>query len=173
MSQNQTKLVHCPSSNLKLASGIAPIETYRQAGITIGLGADGAPCNNTMDPFLEMRLSALLQKKLYGPTALPAINAFEMATIRGAEVLGYDNKIGSLEINKYADIAIVDRKHPSSATVEDPYSALVYSSSGRDVQHVWINGKQVVKNFRSTLVDEEEVTAQAKQELLLLKKRVI
>lgn len=155
--KSQTKLVHCPSSNLKLASGIAPIEKYRQAGMILGLGSDGAPCNNTMDPFMEMRLAALLQKVIDGPTALPAEIAFEMATVGGARVLGRSQDLGSLEVGKAADVVIVDRHHPSVTTVEDPYSALVYSCSGRDVQHVWINGEQVVKDFSSTLLDTQEI----------------
>lgn len=172
MVKTKTKLVHCPSSNLKLASGIAPIEDYRSKGLVVGLGSDGAPCNNVMDPFMEMRLAALLQKTHFGPTALPAQAALEMATLAGAQILGRENELGSLEIGKLADVVIVDRNHPSTCTVENPYSALVYSCSGRDVQHLWINGKQVVKDFRSTILDQAEVTKKAKLELKTLLRRI-
>ncbi|MCB0349087.1 MAG: 5'-deoxyadenosine deaminase [Bdellovibrionales bacterium] len=159
--QRKAKIVHCPSSNLKLASGIAPIESYRKRGICVGIGADGAPCNNCLDPFVEIRLAALLQKPLFGSEAMPAMSALEMATIDGARALGKEDEIGSLEVGKLADIVCVDRSHPSVCTVENPYSALVYSCSGRDVAHTFINGKQVVKNFKSTIYDEEKVKSDA------------
>lgn len=146
MVESETGLAHCPSSNLKLASGIAAIEKYRQAGLKIGLGSDGAPCNNLMDPFMEMRLAALLQKPRFGPEAMPAETALFMATRGGAQVLNKEGIIGSLEVGKLADIVVVDTSHPSVGTVENPYSALVYSCSGRDVKHVMINGTFVVKN---------------------------
>ena len=171
MAGTNTKLVHCPSSNLKLASGIAPIVRYQKAGITVGLGADGAPCNNTMDPFLEMRLAALIQKPRFGPESLPAQLAFEMATLGGAQVLGREKDLGSLEVGKLADIVLVRRDHPSVATVENPYSALVYSCSGRDVRHVFINGKQVVKDSESLIFDQPQIVTRAKQELAKLVQR--
>jgi 5-methylthioadenosine/S-adenosylhomocysteine deaminase len=156
---------HCPSSNLKLASGIARITDYRKKGIKIGLGADGAPCNNMMDPFMEMRLAALLQKPLCGPTALPAHEAFELATLGGAAVLNAQDKIGSLEVGKRADVVLVARTHPGCATVEDPYSALVYSCSGRDVSHVWIDGQAVVEDARHLIFDAPAVIEEAKTQL--------
>jgi 5-methylthioadenosine/S-adenosylhomocysteine deaminase len=156
-----TKLVHCPSSNLKLASGIAPIFEYRQAGLKMGLGSDGAPCNNTMDPFLEMRLAALLQKPRYGPEAMPAREALYLATKGGAEVLGKADKLGSIETGKHADLVVVDVSHPSVATVENPYSALVYSCSGRDVRHVVVNGRVVVRDRRHWKWSAGDVTAEA------------
>jgi 5-methylthioadenosine/S-adenosylhomocysteine deaminase len=170
--KTKTKLVHCPSANLKLGSGFAPTEEYRKHNITVGIGSDGAPCNNTMDPFMEMRLAALMQKPLCGSTAMPAKSAFSMATINGAKVLGADKEIGSLEVGKKADIAIVNRSHPSVATVEDPYSALVYSCSGRDIEHVMINGHFVVFNKESLMFDEDEVLAVAKKEKQKLLKRI-
>ncbi len=165
-------LVHCPASNLKLASGIAPIEMYHQKHLKIGLGCDGAPCNNTMDPFIEARLCALIQKPKYGPTALPATVSFELATLGGARVLGKENEIGSLEVGKLADVVLVDRSHPSVHTVTDPYSALVYSCTGRDVTDVVINGKQIVKNRKHLLFDEESVLHHARKEKSALLKRI-
>lgn len=171
MARSKAGLVHCPSSNLKLASGIAPIDSYLKAGIRLGIGSDGAPCNNSMDPFKELHLTALLQKPMFGPEAMNARTAFELATLGGARILGCDNEIGSLEEGKKADVVMVNRSHPSVATVEDPYSALVYSCSGRDVSRVWIHGKEIVENGESKVWDEEEVISSAKGELKKLLKR--
>jgi 5-methylthioadenosine/S-adenosylhomocysteine deaminase len=162
---------HCPSSNLKLASGVANITEYLKRGVKVGIGADGAPCNNMMDPFMEMRLAALLQKPIFGPTALPAQTAFELATVGGAAVLNASKKIGSLEKGKRADIVLVQRTHPSCATVEDPYSALVYSCSGRDVSHVWIEGRPVVADYKHKIFDSPAVIENARVELSALLKR--
>lgn len=172
MIRAKAKLVHCPSSNLKLASGIAPIHKYILAGLTVGLGSDGAPCNNTMDPFLEMRLAALLQKPVFGPEALSAQTAFDLATLGGAKVLGRENELGSLEVGKLADIVTVSRSHPSVHTVDNPYSALVYSCSGRDVKNVFINGESIVTNGTHQIYSDEEVLAPAKSELKKLLKRI-
>lgn len=172
MIRSGTALVHCPSSNLKLASGIAPIEHYHNLGLKIGIGSDGAPCNNSMDPFIEMRLTALLQKPKFGPRALPAKTALELATIGGAKTLGLEDKIGSLEVGKCADIVIVEKTHPSVGTVEDPYSALVYGCLGRDVTHVWTDGVPIVINKTHHLWKSEEVIQKAKREFNRLKSRI-
>lgn len=166
---NHTPLVHCPGSNLKLASGIAPMELYKNKGITIGIGADGAPCNNSLDAILEVRLAALLQKPKFGPEAMAAKFAFEMLTIGGAKLLGMQEQLGSLEVGKLADITVIDRSHPSVCTVNNPYSAIVYSCSGRDIKHVFINGKQVVKNKKCITMNEDLIKNRAlKQKKLLL-----
>lgn len=167
----KTGLTHCPSSNLKLASGIAEIYEYKKRGLKVALGADGAACNNMMDPFVEMRLAALLQKPLFGPTALSARTAFELGTIGGAKVLNAEDRIGSLEVGKRADVVIVKRTHPSVATVDDPYSALVYSSSGRDVSHVWVDGIAVVRNGQHQLISEKDTIQEARTQLARLCKR--
>jgi 5-methylthioadenosine/S-adenosylhomocysteine deaminase len=172
MVRSQAGLAHCPSSNLKLASGIAKIETYRKQGMKIALGSDGAPCNNMMDAFMEMRLAALLQKPLFGPTALPAHEAFTMATLGGARVLNAEDKVGSLEIGKRADIVVVKRDHPSVATVTDPYSALVYSCTGRDVRDVWIDGRLIVRNGLHQIYDASQVSRKGAQELKSLLARL-
>lgn len=172
MIDTQTGLTHCPSSNLKLASGVAHIEHYWNSGMRkIALGSDGAPCNNTMDPFLEMRLAALLQKPLVGPTALPAERALELATLGGARVLGREKDLGSLEIGKLADVITVRRDHPSIATVENPYSALVYSASGRDVANVFIHGECIVRDGIHQFMDTTNVMLDAKSELKKLLNR--
>ncbi len=167
----RTAIVHCPSSNLKLASGIAKVAEYRRKKITVALGADGAPCNNMMDPFMEMRLAALLQKPLFGGKALPARDAFEMATLAGAKALGAEDRIGSLEPGKRADVVIVSRKHPAHCPVENPYSALVYSSTGRDVSHVWINGRPIVADGRHLIYDHAAVMEEARLQLDRVRRR--
>jgi 5-methylthioadenosine/S-adenosylhomocysteine deaminase len=165
-------LTHCPSSNLKLASGVAPIPEYLKAGMKVALGSDGAACNNTLDPFREMHLCGLIHKPKFGPKAMPAEDVFRLATNGGAEVLNRERDLGSLEVKKKADVVIVARAHPSVATVTNPYSALVYSSSGRDVMDVWINGKRVVTQQSHTLLDETEIKMTAKKELAALLGRV-
>lgn len=166
MIDTKTGLTHCPSSNLKLASGVAQIDHYWQMGLhKIGLGSDGAPCNNAMDPFMEMRLAALLQKPLVGPTALPAMHALELATLGGARVLGREKDLGSLEVGKLADVITVRRDHPSVATVENPYSALVYSASGRDVDNVFIHGEHLVSGGIHKILDATHILLDAKVEL--------
>ena len=167
-----TPLVHCPSSNLKLASGIAPVFEYLNQGMTVSIGSDGAPCNNTMDPFMEMRLTALLQKPKFGPEALPAMTALEMATLQGAKTLGRQDDLGSLEKGKLADVVTVRRDHPSVTNVEDPYSALVYSCSGRDVAHVFIGGKQVVRNGRHFRWKSEELGQESRTQIKQLIKKI-
>jgi 5-methylthioadenosine/S-adenosylhomocysteine deaminase len=169
--KNKTSLVHCPSSNLKLASGIAPIQTYLSQGLNVAVGSDGAPCNNTMDPFFEMRLSALLQKPVFGPEALPAQKALELLTRGGAHALSASDRIGSLEVGKQADIVLVRRDHPSVSSVQDAYSALVYSCSGRDVTNVFIAGKHVVKNGVHFRWKNKGLKDEAQKELKDLKSR--
>ena len=172
MAKTRTPLVHCPSSNMKLASGRAPITKYLRKKIKVGLGGDGAPCNNSMDPFKEMYLAAILQKPIFGPEALPARTAFDLATIGGARVLGVEKEIGTIEIGKRADIVTVDRGHPSVATVDDPYSALVYSCTGRDVRNVIINGEIVVRERQHQFLDAERIKHHAIEEKKKLLKRV-
>ncbi len=110
LKETQTNVAHCPSSNLKLGSGIAPVASMLERGISVSLGADGAACNNRLDMFTEMRSMALLQKVLHGPEAMPASQALRIATIGGAKALGLDNEIGSLEPGKRADVIVVDLK---------------------------------------------------------------
>jgi 5-methylthioadenosine/S-adenosylhomocysteine deaminase len=165
-------IAHCPSSNLKLASGIAKVHAYRKKGMKIGLGSDGAPCNNSMDAFIEMRLAALLQKPLFGSTALPARETFELATLGGAACLGREMQIGSLEKGKRADVVIVKRDHPSVATVEDSYSALVYSCTGRDVRDVWVDGNLVVRDGVHQIFDAHQVNRESREQLAKLLARI-
>lgn len=171
--KSKATIVHCPSSNLKLGSGTAKIHEYLKKKMRIALGADGAACNNGLDPFIEMRLAALLQKPLFGPQALSAKQAFELATLGGARALNMEKQIGSLETGKLADVVLVKRDHPSVATIENPYSALVYSCLGRDVDHVFIHGDHVVKNRVHQYLERESVLDAANKEHRKLLERVL
>ena len=156
-----TNVVHCPSSNLKLGSGIAPIVKLLDEGISVSLGADGAACNNRLDMFTEMRTAALLQKALHGPEVLPASRALRMATIDGARAMSLDSEIGSLEVGKRADVAVVrlDRLHATPVT--DVVSALVYSAETDDVDTVVIDGKLLMHDRRLLTVDETQTIQDA------------
>jgi 5-methylthioadenosine/S-adenosylhomocysteine deaminase len=160
----QTNVAHCPSSNLKLGSGIAPIVKLLEEGVSVSLGADGAACNNRLDMFTEMRTAALLQKALHGPEVLPASRALRMATIDGAKALGLAAEIGSIEVGKRADLAILrlDRLH--STPVEDVVSAVVYSAQPDDVDTVLIDGKFVLKERKLLTIDEKETLDSARSE---------
>ena len=157
----QTNVAHCPSSNLKLGSGIAPIGKLLEQGVSVSLGADGAACNNRLDMFTEMRTAALLQKALHGPEVLPASRALRMATIDGARALGLDAEIGCIEAGKRADLALVrlDRLH--STPVEDVVSALVYSAQPDDVETVLIDGELVLRDQKLLTIDEGETIKSA------------
>lgn len=135
-------VAHCPTSNLKLASGIAPVTQLLQKGVSVGLGSDGAASNNRLDIFSEMRLAALLAKGISGDaTAVPAHQALAMATIQGAKAMCLDNKIGSLELGKLADITAVRIADPETSPCFDPVSHLVYAAGREHVSHVWVHGE--------------------------------
>jgi len=159
-----TNVVHCPSSNLKLGSGIAPIAKLLEEGISVSLGADGAACNNRLDMFTEMRMAALLQKVLHGPEVLPAHRVLRMATVDGARAMGLDAEIGSIEAGKRADLSIVrlDRLHTTPA--RDVVSALVYSAEADDVETVIIDGRLVMKDRKLLSIDESATIANARLE---------
>ncbi len=147
------KVMHCPGSNLKLGSGVAPVAEMRRRGITVSLGADGAACNNRLDMFAEMRLAALLQAQRHGPGALTARDALTMATRAGAQTLGLDSQIGSLEPGKQADLIIVDRDRPHLAPDADPYSTLVYAAGPDDVVMTIVGGEVLSEARRLTRAD--------------------
>ena len=166
-----TNVAHCPSSNLKLGSGIAPITKLLEEGISVSLGADGAACNNRLDMFTEMRTAALLQKALHGPEVLAAGRVLRMATIDGARALGLDAEIGSLEVGKRADVAVVnlDRLHTSPES--DIVSRLVYAAEASDVQSVIIDGRVVMGDRELLTIDEAETVAEANAQSELLRSR--
>ena len=168
---SKTNVVHCPSSNLKLGSGLAPIAKLVDRGVSVSLGADGAACNNRLDMFTEMRTAALLQKAMHGPEVLPANRVLRMATIDGARALGLDAEIGSLETGKRADVAIVrmDRLHMTPAA--EVVSTLVYAADVSDVDTVMIDGQMVMRDRKLLTLDESEVVGRANAEAKELMKR--
>jgi len=143
-----TAVLHCPSANLKLGSGIAPIPAMLEAGIRVGIGADGAPCNNNLDIFQEMRAAALVQKALHGPTSMPARQVLRMATIGGAEVLGLGDEVGSVVRGRRADLVVLDRQAAHCLPAGDPASAIVYSMGRDNVRHVVVDGRVVIEDRR-------------------------
>jgi len=156
-------VVHCPESNLKLASGFCPVGTLLRAGVNVALGTDGAASNNDLDMLGEMRTAALLAKGVAGnPEALPAEDALRMATINGARALGLDDKTGSLEIGKEADIVAVNFDTIETSPVYDPVSQLVYSCGREQVSDVWIAGRHVMKDRVLTQLDERDIRDQAR-----------
>jgi 5-methylthioadenosine/S-adenosylhomocysteine deaminase len=167
-----TNVAHCPSSNLKLGSGIAPVKQMIELGVSVSLGADGAACNNRLDMFTEMRTAALLQKVTHGPEALPAWRTLRLATIDGAKALGLDHEIGSLEVGKRADIIIVrlDALHATPGAV-DPVSQLVYSAQPADVRTVIVNGRLLMHEQELQTLDERAVIDEANRESALLMQR--
>ena len=141
LAEHSCHIAHCPSSNLKLASGIAAVAEYAQAGINVGLGTDGAASNNRLDMFTEMRLAALLAKGQSGnATVISAYEALQMATINGARALGMDDKIGSIEVGKLADLTAVKLSAFELQPSYDVASHLVYVTGREHVSHVWVNG---------------------------------
>jgi 5-methylthioadenosine/S-adenosylhomocysteine deaminase len=152
--------VHCPESNLKLASGFSPIEKMRQAGINIAIGSDGAASNNDLDLFGELRSAALLGKAVAGDaTAIPDHYALEMATINGARALGIDHLVGSLEVGKQADIIAIDMSALEQQPIYNPVSQLVYTNISQHVQHSWIMGRRVLDNGQLTTLDTRDILA--------------
>jgi 5-methylthioadenosine/S-adenosylhomocysteine deaminase len=168
-----TNVVHCPSSNLKLGSGIAPIAKLLEEGISVSLGADGAACNNRLDMFTEMRTAALLQKVLHGPEVLPANRALRMATIDGARALSLESEIGSIEVGKEADLSLVRLNRLHATPVSDIISALVYSAEVDDVDTVIIDGEIVMRDRKLMTMDEGETIVAAKAEAEKLRDRIL
>ncbi len=162
LAQHGCHVAHCPSSNLKLASGIAPASELLRAGVNLGLGTDGAASNNRLDLFAEMRLAALLAKGISGDaTALPAAAALKMATLNAARALNLDDRIGSIAIGKQADLVAVDLRGVSSQPVFDPVSHLVYVAGREHVTHVWVDGRMKLNDRRLVDLDIDDLTARA------------
>ncbi|MGQ0733006.1 MAG: 5'-deoxyadenosine deaminase [Acidobacteriota bacterium] len=168
LAARDVKVLHCPGSNLKLASGIAPVAAMRARGICVSLGADGAACNNQLDMFAEMRLAAGLQAIGHGARALRAEDVLWMATRDGARTIGLDAEVGSIEPGKRADFIVVDRDRPHLATSPHPYSAIVYAARPSDVRTTVVDGQLLVDEFRLTGLDVEETVADARREATAL-----
>jgi 5-methylthioadenosine/S-adenosylhomocysteine deaminase len=157
-------VIHCPESNLKLASGMCPVADLMEAGVNVALGTDGAASNNDLDMFGEMRTAALLAKGLSGdPTALPAHAALEMATLNGARALGLDAVTGSLLPGKAADMVAVNLDAPATTPVYDPVAQLVYAAGRDQVSHVWVNGRPALDDGQLTRVDAAACMHEAKR----------
>jgi 5-methylthioadenosine/S-adenosylhomocysteine deaminase len=166
-----THVLHCPGSNCKLGSGVAPVPRLLDAGVAVSLGADGAPCNNALDIFREMRLTALIHKAGGDPEAVPAGTALDLATRGGARALGWEGDMGALVPGAWANVVIVDLRRLHTTPRHDPVSTLVYSTRAADIRDVWLAGRQVVEEGRLTLWDEDEVRAEADEEALQLHRR--
>jgi len=155
-------VAHCPQSNMKLASGTAPVRDMLAEGLRLGLGTDGAASNNDLDMFEEMLTAALLAKHASGdPTVAPAPAVLEMATLGGARALGMEDRIGSLEPGKRADLVVVGLDEPRLHPLYDPVSHLVYVAKGADVRHVVVEGRVIMRDRRVLTLDEKAVVAEA------------
>src|SRR5436305_7060671 len=164
LASTKTNVAHCPSSNLKLGSGIARVTEMLARGMPVSLGAEGAACNNRLEMFTEMRTAALLQKALHGPEVLPAARALRMATIDGARALGLEKEIGSLEVGKRVDMLVVDVSESHAAPTGDVVSALVYSAQASDVRATIIDGQVVMRDRELSTLSESTVLADANRE---------
>lgn len=172
--KSKTRISHCPSSNLKLASGIAQIPELMQRGAEISLSADGAPCSNNLDGFREMRHAALIQKPLHGPTIMPAHKVFELATLGGARAIGREQDLGSLEPGKKADLAVVSLQglHTWPNEHVDVYSQLVYQANSSDVRLTMVDGEIVMQDRQLVTIDVPRLKVSSTRSLNRVMKRV-
>lgn len=168
------KMSHCPGSNLKLASGVAEVPSLLEANAHVSLGADGAPCNNNLDMFNEMRLAALIQKPIHGPTFMNARTIFRMATIGGAKAVGLEHEIGSIEVGKKADLAILNLNdfHVYPSFEIDPISRIVYSATRADVETTIVNGKILMENRILNTINKDIVLKEANHSIKRLLKNL-
>ncbi|TPW17283.1 MAG: cytosine deaminase [Halothiobacillaceae bacterium] len=158
------QVLHCPESNLKLASGFCPVAKLLDAGVNVALGTDGAASNNDLDMLGEMRTAALLGKGVAkSASAIPAHTALRMATLNGARALGLDNDIGSLQVGKLADITAIDFGELEMRPLYNPISHLVYSSSRHQVSDVWVAGRQLLKQRQLTTLDQKAILTKTRQ----------
>jgi 5-methylthioadenosine/S-adenosylhomocysteine deaminase len=156
------KVVHCPESNLKLASGLCPVAALRAAGVTVAIGTDGAASNNDLDMLGEVRTATLLAKQVAGdPTVLPAAEALEMATLGGARALGLAEHIGSLTPGKWADCIAIDLSRPATQPTYDPLSAIVYAAGRDAVSDVWVAGRRLLAERALLTLDEQAILSRA------------
>src|SRR5947199_1937106 len=162
LARQGTTVVHCPSSNLKLGSGVAKIPELLAAGCRVAIGADGAPCNNGLDAFAEMRLAALIQKPRLGADALPAAQVLELATLGGARALGLEDEIGRIAPGRRADLVVLDLSQPHlHPFLGDPVSLIVYSARASDVRDVFVDGRPVVLGHELLTVPLDHIVHEA------------
>jgi len=166
-----TNVLHCPSANFKLASGIAPIPEYLREGINVAIGGDGAPCNNRLDQFIEMREAGLMQKIRLGPAALSARDVVMMATEGGARLLGWENEMGTLDPGKRANIILVDQSGFHTLPSTDAATNVVYSNTAADVVMTIVDGKILYEDGRINTIDEEQLRDEVRYEQKELLKR--
>ena len=158
VAESGASVVHCPQSNLKLASGFCPVAALAEAGVTVALGTDGAASNNDLDMLGEAQTAALLAKAVAGDAkAVNAFDALEMMTINGAEALGIGDRIGSIEVGKQADLCALDLRQPETQPLHHVVSQVIYAASGRQVSDVWVAGKHVLESGRLTTLDLDEI----------------
>ena len=170
MAEHGAKVVHNPESNMKLASGIAPVPELIKQGVTVGLGTDGCASNNNLDLFSEMDTAAKLHKvHAMDPTVVDAVTVLRMATIEGARALGLQDITGSLEIGKKADVIVVDTHKPHLTPMYNAVSHLVYAASGNDVTHSVINGKLIMEDRKLLTLDLDEIIARSREKSVLVK----
>jgi 5-methylthioadenosine/S-adenosylhomocysteine deaminase len=162
LAERDVKVLHCPGSNLKLGSGIAPVADMRALGISVSLGADGAACNNRLDMFDEIRLAIGLQAVRHAPGALTARDGLWMATREGARALGLEEEIGSIAPGKRADLIVVERDRPHFAPDRDPWSTLAYAARGSDVRLTMVDGEVLVDRFSLVQLDAPAIMAEAR-----------
>ncbi len=162
IAEHGVNVIHCPQSNLKLASGFCPVAALLVAGVNVAVGTDGAASNNDLDMLEEVRTAALLAKGVAGsPEVALADAALRMATINGARALGLDDRIGSLEPGKSADLIAIDMEHPRTRPLYDAIAQVVYAAASDQVSDVWVAGRRLLENGRLTTLDSEEVVEQA------------
>lgn len=164
LSRAGTHVAHCPSSNLKLGSGFAPIAEMLKRNISVSLGADGAACNNRLDMFTEMRTAALIQKALYKARTLPALAVLRMATIDGARALGLDAEIGSIELGKRADLTLLNLETLHTTPHPDPVSTVVYAAEASEVETVLIDGRVVMRDGDLITLDQKAILKAANEQ---------
>jgi 5-methylthioadenosine/S-adenosylhomocysteine deaminase len=173
MAKYGVKVIHNPESNMKLASGIAPVTELLTRGVTVGLGTDGCASNNNLDIFTEMDMAAKLHKiQTMDPTVLDSVTVLKMATIEGAKALGMEDITGSLEPGKKADIIILDIDKPHLTPMYNPYSHIVYAARGNDVSHSIINGQLVMEDRKLLTLDIEEIMERARKKAIKVKEWV-
>jgi len=164
LEETKTRVLHCPSANMKLGSGIAPIPEYLGLGIPVALGSDGAPCNNRLDMFLEMRQAGFAQKIRLGPEALPARAVVRMATEGGASALAWSDEMGTLAEGKRANIILVNPESVHVLPSADPATNLVYAHDAGDVLMTIVNGKILFEDGQLTAIDEDRLRSDVRKE---------
>jgi 5-methylthioadenosine/S-adenosylhomocysteine deaminase len=171
MAERDVKVLHCPSSNMKLGSGTAPVPEMRQRGISVSLGADGAACSNTLDMFQQMRLAATLQATRLGPGHLMARDAVAMATREGARAIGRAADLGTIEVGKKADLIVVRRDQIHQQPASDPYATLVFASHPSDVRYTLVDGAIVARDGQAVWADPAALVAEARVAAAALRAR--